>query len=197
MREAEQKADEYINDPKNLTLNSLIKMANYGLEGFYHPGKLENSQDSKAKSEETSVKAGYKNKHQDSDDDIDKEMNDDHMDDYDDQSHQISSNRNKGNKKTKTKQKEKDQSFKSVSNESIDRFNGNGKDDVIDEDMEEEDLLKRELGGGDSDHQSESQKQNIESQGKDSKGNTTTTDSNNQVQKPKEVSKKSIKSSAK
>jgi len=34
MREAEKKADDTINDPKNLTLNSLIKMANYGLDGF-------------------------------------------------------------------------------------------------------------------------------------------------------------------
>lgn len=34
MQEAEQKADETINDPKNLTLNSLIRMANYGLDGF-------------------------------------------------------------------------------------------------------------------------------------------------------------------
>ena len=34
MQEAEIKADETINDQKNLTLNSLKRMANYGLDGF-------------------------------------------------------------------------------------------------------------------------------------------------------------------
>jgi hypothetical protein len=41
-----------------------------------------------------------------------------------------------------------------VGGESIERYNGQHKEAIIDEDMEEDELLARELGGDDSDQQS-------------------------------------------
>jgi len=62
----------------------------------------------------------------DSEDDMDKEMKEDQMDDYDMQSATVSMPKKKQAKKKK-------EDCKSVSGESIDRFNGRAKDVVIDE----------------------------------------------------------------
>jgi hypothetical protein len=89
LMEAEQKADETINDPKNLTLNSLIKMANYGLDGFLQASKAnETSQDSKLKSEKSAQpeKKQSSKKKPESEDEMDREMEEDQMNDYDNQS---------------------------------------------------------------------------------------------------------------
>lgn len=78
------------------------------------------------------------------------------MNDYDNQSQNVSSIHKKaaGKKKSKSKKKEKERSH---SGDSMDRFNGQAEHEiVVDEDMEEDELLKRELGGEDTEHHSQS-----------------------------------------